>query len=50
MELVLAAVLATTFVLMTIAFRRPLQASTRVARKGRRIEWDRPENISIGDW
>lgn len=49
-EFTFAAVLATAFVLMTVAFRRPGEASTRLARKGHKIEWDRPESINGGDW
>ena len=47
MEFVLAATLAVAFVLMTAVFWHPIETSTRLERKGRKITWDRPENISI---
>ena len=50
MEVLLAAVLAAGFVLMIMVFRRSAATTTRPARRGRKITWDRPENISIGEW
>ena len=38
--LTLAAALSLSFVLMTLTFRRPIEGSTRLQRRGRKIAWD----------